>query len=209
MFQRQEKVISDRVDSIMAVVKQLEDKFISNVEEMKKLEEKSIKMEKDIEDLKVTLEREKQYSRSRNFIVTSIPSSQNEDVKETIAKLLNAMNIDINKGELTAHRLPSSKTPAPIIVQCSTRDLRDVIVRKARKHRPKLSLISNVQPDRNIYFNDHLTPYFSNLMAKANGVKKSKGYRYIWLNGNKIMLRKDNMSKAIQVMKHEDLDILD
>lgn len=208
MFHRQEKIIADRVDNIMAVVTQLEEKFLNNIEMMKQLEEKSIKMEKDIENLKLSIEREKQYSRSRNFVITSIPLTEKEDVKEITVKLLRTMDIDINKGEFTAHRLPSKKSPSPIIVQCNNRDTRDSIVRRARKHRPKLSLISTAQPDRNIYFNDHITPYFSSLMAKANEIKTNKGYRYIWMNGDKIMVRKDNMSKAIQVIKHDDLALI-
>jgi hypothetical protein len=69
-----------------------------------------------------------------------------------------------------------------------------------------LLLNNNKQPERAIFFNDHLTPYFSNLMKMAREIKDKKGYKYIWLNGNKIMLRKDNFCRAIQVVKPEDLN---
>lgn len=206
LFKRQDKIIADRVDNIMAVVNQLDERFTDMIDRTKELEEKTKSLEKDIEDLKATLECEKQYSRSKNFIITSIPRSDKEDVSEIITKLLQSMNITINKEEFTAHRLPSGKSPAPILVQCNTRATRDTIVRTARKNRPKLSLINKDQPDRSIYFNDHLTPYFANLMAKANILKKNRGYRFIWMNGNKIMVKKDNMSRAIQITMEKDLD---
>lgn len=206
LFKRQEKIITDRVESIMVVVNQLEERFTVMLDKTKELEEKTLSLERNIEELKGTLECEKQYARSKNFIVTSIPRSETEDVPEIIVKLLQSMNITIHKEEFTAHRLPSSQNPSPIIVQCNTRATRDNIVRTARKNRPKLSLIFKNHPDRSIYFNDHLTPYFANLMAKSNAIKKSKGYRFVWMNGSKIMLKKDNLSRAIQITTEKDLD---
>lgn len=95
------------------------------------------------------------------------------------------------------------------MVQCMSRESRDYIVRKARKFRPKTSLLKrDIHPEKAIYFNDHLTPYFSDLMAKANRARKSRGYKYIWMNGNRIMLKKDNLSKAIQIIKEEDLQYI-
>lgn len=206
LFKRQEKIISDKVDSIMVVVNQLEAKLNDIIDKTKELEEKTMLLERDIEDLKATLECEKQYGRSKNFIVTSVPRSDKEDIPQIVIKLLNSMNIAIQKEEFTAHRLPSGKNPSPILVQCNNRATRDTIVRTARKNRPKLSLISGDYPDRSIYFNDHLTPYFANLMSKANALKKLRGYRFIWMNGNKIMLKKENLSRAIQVTTEKDLD---
>lgn len=205
MFNRQERIIQERMDSINELINQLEERFVNVLDNMKELESKTVTLQRDIEDLKVTLEMEKQYGRSKNFVVTSIPHSEKEDVGEKICDLLSLMDITLRKEDITAHRLPSSKKPAPIIVQCNTRAIRDNIVRKARKCRPKVSLISNIQPDRAIFFNDHLTPYYSELMARTNQIRKTKGYKFVWLNGNKIMVKKDNLTTAIQITKRDDL----
>lgn len=206
LFKKQEKTIIDRVDNIMEVVTRLEDKFLGALDKMKEIEEKTVSLEKDIIELKTSLEMEKQYGRSKNFIITSIPQVDKEDVRQTVADLLKSMEIVIKKEEITAHRLPSKNGPASIIVQCSSRETRDLIVRRARKLKPKMSFFrKDAFPDRAVYFNDHLTPYFSDLMAKTNQVRKVKGYKYIWMNGNRIMVRKDNISKAIQVTKQEDI----
>lgn len=206
LFKKQEKTLVERVNNIMGVVTQIEEKFMKTLDKMKELEEKTISLEKEMTDMKLTLELEKQYGRSRNFVITSIPYEEKEDVREAVVNLLGCMDIDVNKGEITAHRLPSKSKPAPIIVQCMARESRDNIVRKARKFRPKTSLLKrDGHPDKAIYFNDHLTPYFSDLMAKANKARKGRGYRFIWMNGNKIMIKKDNLSKAIQIIKEEDL----
>lgn len=205
MFKKQERIILERVDNITTLLNQVEDRFLQMADNIKDLESKTNTMKNDIEDLKLTLEMERQYGRSKNFVITGIPHSDKEDVGNKVCELLALLDINLKKEEITSHRLPSSKKPSPIIVQCLTREIRDNIVRKARKCRPKLSLISDSQPDKPIFFNDHLTPYFSDLMARANLSRKNKGYKFIWLNGNKIMVRKDNLTKAIQIVKIEDL----
>lgn len=208
MFKRQEEKIAARVDSLVTLVGSLEDSISRLFDKVKEVEESNLELRKELDEVRLDLECEKQYGRSKNFVVTSLPQTEKEDVPEKICSLLNKMNIDLKKEEITAHRLPSPRSPAPIIIQCTTRAIRDNIVRSARKFRPTTSLISGSQPERAIYFNDHLTPYFSNLMKEAKTVKEQKGYKFIWLNGNRIMLKKDNNSKAIRVVKPEDLDKL-
>lgn len=206
MFKQQEDRIAMRVDNIINIVGKLEDTMNSLIDRVREVEANNADLRKEIDYIRVELECEKQYGRSKNFIVTSIPQDEREDVPEKICELLRKMNITLRKEDITAHRLPSPRLPAPIIVQCTTRATRDYVVRSARKLRPKTSLISTKQPEMAIYFNDHLTPYFSNLMKEAKEIKEQKGYRFIWLNGNKIMLRKDNSSRAIRVTASEDLE---
>lgn len=208
MFEKQEKLITERVDRITTFMSTLEERFNEMYDKIQKLEEDRDSFKEELDHLKVTLECERQYGRSKNMIITSIPYSDKEDVSAVIIKLLSAMDITLKREEFTAHRLPTKKGPPPIIVQCCTRGTRDYVVRKARKLRPTVSLITNGVSNTAIYFNDHLTPYFASLMAEAKQVKAQKGYKYIWLNGNKIMLRKDNLSQAVKVEKPSDLDKL-
>lgn len=206
MFKKQEKAILERVDNITVLISQIEERFLKVLDNVNELESKTILLQKDINEIKTELEMEKQYARSKNFVITSIPYSDKEDVSKKVSDLLALLDIQLKKEDITTHRLPSVKKPAPIIVQCTSRAIRDSIVRQARKHKPKVSLISDKHPDIPIFFNDHLTPYFSDLMAKANQIRKKKGYSFIWLNGNKIMVKKGNLARAIQVTSITDLE---
>ncbi|KAG8326632.1 hypothetical protein J6590_035725 [Homalodisca vitripennis] len=206
MFLRQENKIASRVDSIIEMISKLEATMTNIIDRVKEMEEESVKLKNQMRDLKMEMEMEKQYGRSRNFIVTSIPQDDKEDVPVKITGLLQAMNIELRKEDITAHRLPSTHSPAPIIVQCTTRAIRDTVVRSARKFRPSTKLIGNSHPERAIYFNDHLTPYFSELMKQTKEVKDRLGFKYIWLNGNRIMLKKDNQSKAFRILTESDLE---
>lgn len=208
MFSNQEKIISKRVDSKEKLINDLDEKFTKTMDKVKRLEEENQEIRKCIEELRVSHECEKQYNRSKNVIITSIPQSEKEDVSSIVVDLLAKMNINLRKEDFTAHRLPANHNRPPIILQCTTRSARDSIVRKARKLKPKLSLIQEKDSDVSIYFNDHLTPYFAKLMTQAKHLKIEKNYKYIWLNGNCLMLRKDYQSKAIKVERESDLDKL-
>lgn len=206
MFERQEQRIVERVNNITTLVTQMEERFMNIIENIKELEKKTTTFQKDLDELRMDIEMEKQYSRSRNFVITNIPITEKEDVEKKVTTLLTKMDIQLEGQSITAHRLPANKQhPAPILVQCMTRSIRDKVVRKARKYRPTVKLISNNHPDKPIFFNDHLTPYYSGLMAKVNQERKNKGYQFVWMNGNRIMVKKDNSSKAVQILKHEDL----
>ncbi|KAG8294527.1 hypothetical protein J6590_018124 [Homalodisca vitripennis] len=205
MFEKQEKIITERVDRVMALIAEFEQNFKKVFDDLSSLEEKTNSMQNEIEDLRTSLECERQYNRSKNVIITSVPQIEREDVGEIVIKLLKKMDFDIKKEEFTAHRLPGKNGQAPIILQCSTRGTRDNIVRLARKIKPRLSMLSRVDQDKAIYFNDHLTPYFANMMIEAKRVKAENGFKYLWLNGNRIMMRKDHTSTAFKIEKLSDL----
>ncbi|KAG8316783.1 hypothetical protein J6590_042317 [Homalodisca vitripennis] len=158
------------------MISKLEATMTNIIDRVKEMEEESVKLKNQMRDFKMEMEMEKQYGRSRNFIVTSIPQDDKEDVPVKITGLLQAMNIELRKEDITAHRLPSTHSPAPIIVQCTTRAIRDTVVRSAQ------------------------------LMKQTKEVKNRLGFKYIWLNGNRIMLKKDNQSKAFRILTESDLE---
>lgn len=124
---------------------------------LQEVENNTEKLSRYMTKLNIEMECEKQFGRSKNFIVTIIPQDDKEGVPRKISRFL----INIKKEDITPHRLPSTRHPAPIIVQCTTKAIRDEMVRKSRNFEPDTSLSGNVHPERNVFLNDHLTPCFS------------------------------------------------
>lgn len=208
MFQNHEKVITDRIDSLNNVITNMQDQLKSVLNQVKDIDAATSNLKSEIESLKITVETEKQYSRSKNFVINGIPVKKDENIVKKVSDLLSSMKIYHNLGEMTIHRLPSKTEDFPIFVQCYSRGTRDYIVRTARKARPKLSLISNSAENKPIYFNDHTTPYFTQLMIKAKSIKKEKNYKFIWLDGNKIMMKKDDNARPIRINSDKDFDLI-
>lgn len=208
MFQQHEKNIIDRIAKMTATVEDIQTKLKSIMTQVKDIESTTEALRSEINSLKSTVESEKQYSRSKNFIISGMPIMENENTKAEVTKLLSAMQIQVKQEELTIHRLPSKTDEQPIIVQCYSRATRDYIVRTARKCKPTTALLSptSKQKGNPIYFNDHMTPYFATLMIKAKAIKKEKNFKFIWLDGNKIMLKKDENARAFRILSDEDFD---
>lgn len=208
MFANAEKNITDRIDKLSNIISDVQTQLKAITNQVKEIESTTTTLQAEINSLKVTVESEKQYNRSKNFIISGIPVQKNENIKTEVCKLMTAMRIDIKQEELTVHRLPSKTEEQPIIVQCYSRGTRDLMVRTARKYRPSLALLSPTakDKDRPIYFNDHLTPYFGTLMIKAKALKIEKNFKFVWLDGNKIMMKKDENTRAFKISCDEDFD---
>lgn len=65
MFSYHDKNISKTIDKEVEVVDQLEEHFNMVLTRMQEIEEKNISLQKDMQELKVALECEKQYGRSK------------------------------------------------------------------------------------------------------------------------------------------------
>lgn len=207
MFQKQEKLLTNKIAALQETINQFQSSMDSILGQVKTLEENNKAMSLEIEDLKTTLEAEKQYARSKNFVIAGIPQKKDENVKEDICRLLAKMNLQVKQEELTIHRLPDKDGNSPVFVQCYSRETRDKIVRHARKLKPNLKLLDNSKSDKPIYFNDHLTPYYVKLMIKAKAFVRDRKFKYIWLDGNKIMIKKGDKDKPFKIQKDSDFDL--
>lgn len=174
------------------------------------MEAEMLELKDEIKKIKMEMELEKQYNRSRNFVISGVPQTNEENTKQLVNDLLSKLGADM-KSDLTIHRLGKSRNNrfSQIIVQCPSRDIRDQIVRKVRKARPKVSLVNPQWGEDPIFFNDHLTPYFASLMREARALK-ALGFKFIWLNGNHICIKKDEQkgSKIYRIQQKSEIDLL-
>lgn len=66
----------------------------------------------------------------------------------------------------------------------------------------------NMSDDVPVYINESLTVYRKRVFGAAKDIKKNKGYKYLWLRGGKILIRKDEGSPAILLKTLEDVPLL-
>lgn len=208
MFQKQEKIFTEKIEAMSTTIAQYQADLNTANDKIKNLEKYTNALKEEIDALKVTSECEKQYARSKNIIIMGIPTQKEENITQEVMKLTTAMGAPLKKEEITVHRLPSKDetSPPPIILQCKSRATRDLVVRTARKIKPKLPMIQEGAPVKPIYFNDHLTPYFTQLMIKAKSLQRDRKFKFLWLDGNRIMLKKDEKSTPYRITKDSDFD---
>lgn len=78
-----------------------------------------------------------------------------------------------------------------------------------RKKKSKGSLLStelglNTNTDQQIYIRDQLTPFKMNLFREAR-MKDTLNFKFLWMNGPNICLRKQEHSKVYVITSHLDI----
>lgn len=210
-FARQETLINQRITTMEKAIGDLEKNVTRFLDMVREVKSEMQTMRLELSTVKIELESEKQYMRSRNIQIVGIPDEDGEIIEQKVKKLLLALDKDIKTQDFTAHRLrKNSSNKTPILVQFNNKSVRDAVIRQARRLKPKLSILDETLPNKNepIFFNDHLTPHYATIVKEARIIGRTKGYKFVWVNGSKVIVKKDINSKPIQIRCQEDLQKL-
>lgn len=191
-----------KVDLFIVKVESIE----KDVSEMKKeigvLNNEVLKLKSSLNDLE-------QYSRNCNLEISGIPTSENENLTETLGKIAQLVGFHDDLNIAKIHRVPtrSNKDPKPIICQFNLRSDRDDFLLKARgkKNLNINDLDSNFVPST-FYVNEHLTMQNKYILSKAKQFRRDhQEFKYVWCRDGKVFVRKNENSKAIRIKSDTDL----
>lgn len=145
----------------------------------------------------------KQYSRRNNVEIKGVSFHAAENLVNMVIALAGKVKVDLSPADFDAlHRVPTKeKDKQNIIVKFCSRVTRDYFVLQARKSR---SLFDETSRER-IYVNDHLCPERKILLGKAIQKKKSSHWKYVWVSESKILARKEDGSRVVQIRTEADL----
>ena len=59
--------------------------------------------------------------------------------------------------------------------------------------------------DKNVYINEHLSRYNRSLFAAASEAKRTKNYKYLWVNNGQIFMRKEDRAPLVKIHKEDDI----
>ena len=93
--------------------------------------------EKEIQQLKIELNRQQQHTRSYNCRIFGMEESENEDLKKKVCSLIGgALGVKIAKTDIAAaHRLPSKNKdrPHPVIVRFVDKEVKFLVLKQRKK----------------------------------------------------------------------------
>ncbi|KAG7302623.1 hypothetical protein JYU34_012570 [Plutella xylostella] len=172
-------------------------------------------LREDNKDLKSRLAQIEQHSRSANLELQCVPEYKSENVPNLVSQLAKVVSYDLKEGEIrtctrTAKINSSSPRPRAIIIQMNNALARDnflAAIIKFNKNNAKDKLNSShlgIGGDRvPVYASEHLSPTNKELHKLARLAAKEKQYKYIWVRGGRILVRKNDTSPII-VIKDQD-----
>ena len=207
-------------ESMKVKMDSLERQTKTLAQENDRLRSESAKMNKEISDLRSSIDEQTQYTRRECLEIRGVPVSAGEDTNEIVKKIGALIEVDINDTDISiSHRIPlsnngeSGSTPtrhSAIVVKFTNRRIRDCFY----KARPKLKSynISDLGLGRygenNIFIQDSLTETKRKLLKNCLKFRKEQNYKFIWTYYGVIYLRRNEHTPAIRITSVGDLERL-
>ena len=214
--------LSNKYDELFNKVSVLEDNNKQLNTENQRLKSESSNLSNVCASLKVAIDELEQYSRRDCLELRGIPSSRDENTDDIVIKVASLVNINIKKEDISvSHRIrnsgirggstvnsSSSRDMEPaIIVKFIKRDVRDALYhsRSRLKDKSTKDIGFSRRAENNIFIAENLTRKRKLLFNACLKFKKDHGFRFIWTQHGRILLRKDTESPAIHVKDENDL----
>ena len=206
-----EATANSKYDQLLTKMTAYEEGMTALFNENKSLKAELLNTTNQLKALKESFNEPEQYSRRDCLEIRGIPKSGAwEDTNEIIVQLGQKIGVDLKKEDIsTSHRLPTKvkadgerfMVPPAIIVKFVSRDVREQIYRARKVLKDLTSQDLGYSEENRIFINESLTQSNKELFRDCLKVKKEKGFKFLWTNGGKIFMRKDQSegSKVIQI----------
>ncbi|KAI5638842.1 hypothetical protein NE865_08544 [Phthorimaea operculella] len=176
------------------------------------IREENDALKKDLLSLKSKTAKLEQQARCCNIEIQNVPESKTENLENMITKLGTTVGVPIELAAVravhrVAHNSANTGRPKAIVVQFTTRRLRDNVLAAARVRRELQSdCLMELQgkPPQTIYVTEHLTLENKILFSKARALKK-KGYSWVWAKDGNIMARKGDATPILHIRSESDI----
>lgn len=168
-------------------------------------------------DLKSQNNAQDQFSRQNNVEISGIPATSGENLNSLLNTLCTVVGFKLSDTDVdTIHRVrpyrseseldgQPSRHPS-IVVRFTQRRRKEQLIAAVRSRRG-LTTVDIGMPGRssNLYVSDHLTPINKLLLKRVRALKVEKNYTYVWVKDCKILIRKNDSSNIIRIVKESDL----
>lgn len=212
-FNQSYEVLSEKMEENIKAVKDQNSSMQQCMKIIDELLEENRKLTKKVAELELKVEDMEQYSRVNCVEIHGVPQEPHEDVVGVVKAVGKSLDMDISDLMIDAcHRLgkrsgPSSSPPG-IIVKFVRRLDKEELLRKRRVKRNLSTRHMNLNVDLPVYINEALSPARRRLFAETRRIKREKHYKFLWVRGGKIFLRKEEAAPVVQVTCQADLSKL-
>lgn len=170
-----------------------------------KLERELGEANKEMSELRSTVNELEQYERRFNLELRGLAVKQSEDIYEVINHVASYLDIPcLSSSDVEAvHRLPAKDgCHPPILIKFKDRQVRDKWFSKRSNLRSMPPAAEGGQP---IFMCENLTFSNKSLLWETRQLAKQKGFAYVWIRNGHIYVRQTDTAKAIRVRSKLDL----
>ncbi|XP_052757632.1 uncharacterized protein LOC113514777 [Galleria mellonella] len=215
-------LISDSLTEIQNQQEIINNDVKVNSTRISELESENTILKNTICDLNSRIIRIEQHSRASNLEIQNIPEYKSENLFTVVKQIANITNCKVNDSDIllcTRVAKLNSKSPRPrsVILKFASPRLRDNFLaasinfnKKAKNVNDKLNTSHiGISGDRKpIFVVEHLSPTQKAIHAAARSKAKELNYRFVWVKGGRVFMRKTETSEYIVIKNIDDLSQL-
>lgn len=190
--------------------------LLKHKEDVNKLNKEVMTLKQENEKLKSEVAEMQGYTRKDSVVVTGIPETKNESVFEVFNKLSSVIKSPVvSNGLSTAHRLPSrgKEQIKPIVFKFVRRQDKEGWLADFKQAASEdnggagisTKTLCRSLAEGRVCAYQHLAPTTMELFRETKKLATQKGYRFVWIRDGKILVRKEEGEKPIQVKNVMDL----
>lgn len=224
----QMKAITDKLEGVNSSIEfmnvkfeEMKIEFSLNTKLVNELKKENEQLKTTVKDLGMRLTQMEQQARSTNVEIQCLPEHNNENLVSTVLNISKVISGDINESNIhhvtrIAKQSPANNRPKSIVVQFSSPRVRDNFLAASinfNKNKPSeeklnTALLGIAGKKENVYIVEHLSPANKALHAATRIKAKTLGYKYVWVRGGKIFVRKHDGADYKYIRDTESLDSL-
>lgn len=174
-------------------------------------------LRESVSELNTRISQIEQHSRENNVELQCLPEFSNENLPNTIQQLIKVVSCPlVEKDIVSATRVAKtnnqSARPRSVIIKTISPMAKDTLLASCITYN-KTHLSDKLSSahlglggaKQLIYLSEHLSPGNRALHAQARIFKRENNYKYVWVRNGRVLLRRDDSSKATWV---RDTDVL-
>lgn len=200
--------LNEKLDENTKVMKEQNIKIDEYLEIIENLRRENKQLKEKLETLESRLEESEQYSRRNCIEIHGMPV-ENNNVLEAVKSVGKALNMNIEESMIDAcHTLkkrPNVTGPPPIVVKFVRRMDAEEMLAKRRQKKQLSTRHMDLPSDMPVYINESLSPARRRLLAMAREARKQQHYKWIWVRGGKIFMKKEDEGQVIPIRTQADL----
>ncbi|XP_047032296.1 uncharacterized protein LOC124641458 [Helicoverpa zea] len=215
--------IAVMTDSMTFMNSQYEDllkEHAASKEIIKDLQRVNMDMKNNIGDLKERINQLEQQTRSNNIEIQCLPEKKQENLFHIVAALSKVVGCTMEDRDIlhctrVAKLNPKNTRPRSIVVQLASPRIRDQLLASSisfnknnSENKLNTTHLGYSGPKTAIYIMEHLSSTNKSLHAAARIKAKELGYKYVWVRGGRVFMRKVQESEHILIRNKDILDKL-
>ncbi len=201
------KRLLDEIKNVKAIVTQTNEDLnviknrLSKLEnDNEQLKEKIITVNEVGANLEDRIKEMERYSRKDNLILSGIPSTREEDVKEIVKAVAKDLGMVLHDFDVcAAHRLPNKKGTPYIIIKMLCNETKIELIKRAKRKQLKMQGLP-------VYLSDHLLPVIKVPLSKAKQLRREGFIKFGWTRNGDLFVKKNEGDGAKKIKASNDLN---